>query len=104
MNPHPVLQVGQVGPRRLPLGDCAAQGMQEGPLLDGIVVSVLGQQPCRPDAVLTDQRLPRPAPGAEDFRKPPRVSSSMRCHSAASSSGSRTIYPPGCEDTRLRIR
>jgi hypothetical protein len=43
-----------VGPRRLPLGGCAAQGMQEGPLLDGIVVSVLGQQPCRPGAVLTD--------------------------------------------------
>jgi hypothetical protein len=47
--------------------------MQEGPLLDGIVVSVLGQQPCRPGAVLTDQRLPRPAPGAENLREPPRV-------------------------------
>jgi hypothetical protein len=42
INPHPVLQVGQVGPRRLPLGGCAAQGMQEGSLLDGIMVSVLG--------------------------------------------------------------
>jgi hypothetical protein len=47
--------------------------MQEGSLLDGIVVSVLGQQPCRPGAVLTDQRPPRPAPGAENFREPPRV-------------------------------
>jgi hypothetical protein len=47
--------------------------MQEGSLLDGIVVSVLGQQPCRPGAFLTDQRPPRPAPGAENFREPPRV-------------------------------
>ena len=74
INPHPVLQVGQVGPGRLPLGDCAAQGTQEGSLLDGIVVCVLGQQPCRPGAFLTDQR-----PGE-------------------------VLGGPGCEDTRLRIR
>jgi hypothetical protein len=47
--------------------------MQEGSLLDGIVVSVLGQQPCRPGALLTDQRPPRPAASAENFREPPRV-------------------------------
>jgi hypothetical protein len=62
-----------VGPGRLPLADCAAQGMQERLLPDGIAVSVLGQQPCRPGALLTDQRLPRPAAGAENFRKLPRV-------------------------------
>jgi hypothetical protein len=72
-----------VGPRRLPLGGCAAQGLQEGSLLDGIMVRVLGLQPCRPGAVLTDQRLPRPAPGAENLREPPRVflidALSLRC-------------------------
>jgi hypothetical protein len=47
--------------------------MQERPLPDGIAVSVLGQQPCRPGALLTDQRPPRPATGAENFREPPRV-------------------------------
>ena len=73
INPHPVLEVGQVGPGRLPLADCAAQGVQERPLPDGIAVSVLGQQPCRPGALLTDQRPPRPAASAENFREPPRV-------------------------------
>jgi hypothetical protein len=47
--------------------------MQERPLPDGIAVSVLGQQPCRPGALLTDQRLSRPAASAENFREPPRV-------------------------------
>ena len=63
-----------MGPGRLPLAGCAAQGMQERPLPDGIAVGVLGQQPCRPGALLTDQRPPRPAAGAENFRKPSRVS------------------------------
>jgi hypothetical protein len=47
--------------------------MQEGSLLDGIMVGVLGQQPRRPGAILTDQRPPRPAPGAQNVREPPRV-------------------------------
>ena len=63
-----------MGPGRLPLAGCVAQGMQERPLPDGIAVGVLGQQPCRPGALLTDQRPPRPAAGAENFRKPLRVS------------------------------
>jgi hypothetical protein len=104
IDPQPVLQVGQVRPGRLPLIDCAAQGMQERSLPDGIVVSVLGQQPRRLGALVTDQRPPWPASGVEKFPKPPAVSSSMRCHSAATSSESLTMYGPCGGDTRLRIR
>lgn len=71
--PHPILQVGQVRPGRLPLIDRAAQGIQECSLPNGIVVGVLGQQPRRRGAVFTGQRLPRPASGAEDFPEPPGV-------------------------------
>jgi hypothetical protein len=93
-----------VGPRRLPLGGRAAQGMQEGSLLDGIAVGVLGQQPCRPGAVLAGQRPPRPAPGAENVREPSRVVLIDTLPLRGQLSGNRTLYPPGCEDTRLRIR
>jgi len=73
IDPHPVLQVGQVRWRRLPLIDCAAQGMQERSLPDGVTVSVLGQQPRRSGALLTGQRPSWPAPGVEKFAKPPGV-------------------------------
>jgi hypothetical protein len=71
------------------LADCAAQGVQERPLPDGIAVSVLGQQPCRPGALLTDQRPPRPVASAENFREPPRVllidALPLRCDLSSSS-------------------
>ena len=70
IQPLPILN--RAGPG-LPLVDGAAQGLQERSLLDGIAVSVLGQQPCRAGAFLTGQRPPWPAPGAENFRKPPGV-------------------------------
>ncbi len=47
--------------------------MQERSLPDGVTVSVLGQQPRRPGALLAGQRPPWPAPGAEKFAKPPGV-------------------------------
>jgi hypothetical protein len=73
IDPDPILQVGQVRRGRFPLIDCAAQGIQECPLPDRIVVRVLGQQPCRRGALLTGQRPPRPAPGADKFPEPPGV-------------------------------
>lgn len=70
---YPVLQVGQVRRRRVSLINRAAQGIQERSLPGGITVGVLGQQPRRPGTVLTGQRPPWPAPGAEKFAKPPGV-------------------------------
>jgi hypothetical protein len=47
IDPHSVFQVGQVRCGSLPPGDCCAQGLQEGALLDRVVVRVLGEQPGR---------------------------------------------------------
>ena len=58
---------------RFPFIDRVAQGLQERSLPGRIAVGVLGQQPRRLGAVLTGQRPPRPAPGAEDFPEPPGV-------------------------------
>ena len=60
-------------PDRPPLTNRDAQGIQECSPPDRIAVSVLGQQPRRRGVVLTGQRPPRPAPGAEDFPEPPGV-------------------------------
>jgi hypothetical protein len=58
---------------RLPVLDRVAQGLQECSLLGRIAVGVLGQQPRRLGAVLTDHRPPRPAPGVQNLPEPPRV-------------------------------
>ena len=96
-----------MGPGRLPLAGCAAQGMQERPLPDGIAVSVLGQQPCRPGALLTDQRPPRPAAGAENFRKPPRVFLTHKPVTATDTelagSPAHRFLPPSARDRLRRL-
>jgi hypothetical protein len=92
MNPDPILQLGQARRGRLPLIDRAAQGIQECSLPDRIVVAMLGQQPRRRSAVLTGQRPPRPAPGAEQSPSHRVLSSSTRRHCAATCSGSLAVY------------
>lgn len=56
--------------RGLPLIDRAAQDIRECSPPDRIAARAPGQSPCRPGAVRTGQRPPRPAPGAEDFAEP----------------------------------
>jgi len=73
IDPHPVLQVSQMRRGRLPFLDRVAQGLQERSLPGRIAVGVLGQQPRRLGAVLTDQRPPGPAPGGQNLPEPPRV-------------------------------
>jgi hypothetical protein len=73
IDPHPVLQVSQMRRGRLPAIDRVAQGLQERSLPGRIAVGVLGQQPRRLGAVLTDQRPPRPALGVQNLPEPPRV-------------------------------
>jgi hypothetical protein len=73
MDPHPVLQVGQVRGGSLPPGHRVAQRLEEPALQDGIAVGVLGQQPRRAGAVPADQRLARPASRGEQLAEPPGV-------------------------------
>ena len=56
-----------------PFGDRSAQGIEECSLPGRIAVRVLGQQPRCRGAVLTGQRPPWPAPGAENFPEPASV-------------------------------
>jgi hypothetical protein len=73
IDPDSVLEVSQVRGGSFPLGDCRAQGRQERPLLDRIVVRVLGEEPRCLGCLLPDECAPRPSPAGEQLSKPPGV-------------------------------
>lgn len=73
MDPHPVLQVGQVRPGRFALHHGGAQGVQKCALQNWIVIGVLGQQPGRPGTVLAGHCAAWASARGQQLTQPPGV-------------------------------
>jgi hypothetical protein len=73
IDPDSVLEIGQVHRGSFPFGDRRAQRIQEYALLNGVLVGVLGEEPCRLGGLVTDEGPSWPSPAGDHFGKPPCV-------------------------------